>query len=48
MDQDRPIDAETVKALVKSGHQVPPPTDVAIAPTDLTVYDKLLDGEEVA
>jgi hypothetical protein len=48
IDQGQPIAAETVKALVRSGQQVPPATDVAIAPTDLAVYDKLLDGEEVA
>jgi hypothetical protein len=48
IDQGEPIDAETVKALVKSGQQVPPATDVAIAPADLAVYDQLLTGEEVA
>jgi hypothetical protein len=48
IDQGQLIVAENVKALVKSGQQVPPATDVAIAPTDLAVYDKLLDGEEVA
>jgi hypothetical protein len=48
LDQGQPIVAETVKALVRSGQQVPPPTDVAVVPTDLAVYDTLLNGEEVA
>jgi hypothetical protein len=48
IDQGQAIAAETVKALVKSGQQVPPATDVAITPTDLAAYDKLLGGGEVA
>jgi hypothetical protein len=48
IDQGQPIAVETVKALVRSGQPAPPPTEVAIAPADLAVYDTLLTGEEVA
>ena len=48
IDQGRAITVEAVKAIVESGQKLPPPTDVTVAPTDLSAYDKLLDGEEVA
>ena len=46
--EDRSITVEAVTAIVKSGQQLPPPTNVTIAPAHLAEYDKLLDGGEVA
>ncbi len=48
IDLGQPIGFEAVETLVKSGQQLPPPTDVAIAPADLSAYDTLLTKEEVA
>ena len=47
MDAERPVTAESVAALVKSGHTPPPVTEVRIAPVDLSLYDGLLDGCEL-
>lgn len=41
---DEPITAEAVLDIVKSGREVPPPTDVAIPAVDLAAYDALLSA----
>jgi len=48
LDQGQAITVDAVREIVRSGQPLPPPTDVTIPPTDLTEYDTLLGGEEVA
>jgi hypothetical protein len=45
---DAPLTADAVERLVRSGQEPPPVPDVSVEPIDLTAYDRLLVGEEVA
>jgi hypothetical protein len=47
LNQDIPITFEAVDAKVQSTQQPPPATQVYVEPVDLSMYDKLLDFEEV-
>ena len=42
------MDRLAVEALVRSGQELPSVTEVSVEPVDLTAYDVLLAGEEVA
>ena len=41
LNENMPITPETVKEIVVSSQQIPPPTDVPVDPVDLTVFDEL-------
>jgi transposase len=41
------IDSETVEAMVESGLRPPPVTDVKVEQVDLSIYDELLEYQEV-
>ena len=45
---DQPLSADAVETLVRSGQELPPVTEVNVELVDLTAYDVLLAGEEVA
>jgi len=45
---DAPLTAAAVEELVRSGGQIPPPTDVTVEPVNLGAYDVLLASAEVA
>jgi hypothetical protein len=48
LGQAAPLSAAAVEALVRSGQELPPPTEVMVEPVDLAAYDLLLATEEVA
>jgi hypothetical protein len=41
------IDSETVEAMVESGLRPPPVTDVKVEQVDLSIYDELLEYQEL-
>jgi hypothetical protein len=47
LNQEEPIDAMVVKALVLSGQEIPPVTDILVDTVDLSTYDQLLTKQEV-
>ena len=47
IDQETPVTVEGVKRILHSSAAQPQPTDVNIAPVDLSSYDSLLGGQEV-
>ena len=47
LNQEEPIDARVVKALVLSGQEIPPVTDILVDTVDLSTYDQLLSNQEV-
>lgn len=47
LNQEEPIDAMVVKALVLSGQEIPPVTDILVDTVDLSTYDQLLSNQEV-
>jgi len=47
LNQEEPIDARVVKAMVLSGQEIPPITDILVDTVDLSVYDQLLSNQEV-
>ena len=47
MDQDQPISVDAVEAIVLTNQSIPPATDVVMEPVDLSLYDALLQAEEV-
>ena len=47
MDQDQPISVDAVEAIVLTNQSIPPATDVVMEPVDLSLYDALLQVEEV-
>lgn len=47
LNQQEPIDAMVVKALVLSGQEIPPVTDILVDTVDLSTYDQLLTKQEV-
>ena len=47
LNQQEPIDARVVKALVLSGQEIPPVTDILVDTVDLSTYDQLLTKQEV-
>jgi len=48
MDEERPISAEGVEAIVLTDRRIPEPTAVEVGEVDLSVYDKLLTTVEVS
>jgi hypothetical protein len=48
LSSDESLSADAVEALVRSGQELPSVTEVSVEPVDLTAYDVLLAGEEVA
>ena len=48
IDQEEPITLEAVEAMVRSGEQLPPATELTIPKVDLAAYDALLVVREVA
>ena len=47
LNQEEPIDARVVKAMVLSGQEIPPVTDILVDAVDLSAYDQLLSNQEV-
>lgn len=47
LDQEQPIEAGTVEAMVRSAQEIPSITDVLVDAVDLTTYDQLLSQQEV-
>ena len=47
IDQEKPIDAKTVEAMVQRAGEIPPVTDVAVDAVNLNSYDRLLSGQGV-
>ena len=47
LNQEEPIDARVVKAMVLSGQEIPPVTDIVVDAVDLSAYDQLLTNQEV-
>lgn len=47
LNQEEPIDARVVKAMLLSGQEIPPVTDILVDAVDLSVYDQLLSKQEV-
>ena len=45
---DAPLTADAVEKRVRSGQEPPPVPEVSVEPVDLSAYDLLLAGEEVA
>ena len=45
LGNEEPLTAQAVEVLVRSSQNIPPVTDVAVAPVDLTSYDQLLSSE---
>jgi hypothetical protein len=48
MDQGQPISVDAVEAIVLTNQSIPPATDVVIEAVDLSLYDTLLQVEEVS
>jgi len=48
LSSDEPLTAAAVEALVRSADEIHPVPEVSVEPVDLTAYDLLLVGEEVA
>ncbi|MFQ5859325.1 MAG: IS21 family transposase [Anaerolineae bacterium] len=48
LGRDGPLTAAAVEELVRSGQEIPPATEVTVAPVDLGAYDLLLASAEVA
>ena len=44
LDSNEAISPERVAAIVRSAREIPPPTQVNVAPPDLALYDGLLDA----
>ncbi len=42
LGNEEPLTAKAVEAMVRSAQEIPPATDVVVAPVDLTSYDQLL------
>ncbi len=47
LNQQEPIDARVVKAMVLSGQEIPPVTDILVDAVDLSAYDQLLSNQKV-
>jgi hypothetical protein len=47
LNQEEPIDARVVKAMVLSGQEIPPVTDILVDAVNLSAYDQLLTNQEV-
>lgn len=47
LNQEAPIDARVVKAMVLSGQEIAPVTDILVDAVDLSAYDQLLSKQEV-
>ena len=47
IDGETPVTVEGVKAILHSSEAHAQPTEVNIAPVDLSSYDSLLGGQEV-
>ena len=47
LDQEQPINAGAVEAMVRSAQEIPSITDVLVDAVDLTTYDQLLSQQEV-
>ncbi len=47
IEQEQPISAGAVEAMVRSGQKMQPPTEVEIADVELSVYDGLFGGRAV-
>ncbi len=45
LGNEGPLTAKAVKVMVRSAQEIPPASDVAVAPVDLTVYDQLLGSK---
>ena len=48
INQDKPITFEAIEAMMRSGEQLPPATELTIPEVDLAAYDALLVVREVA
>ena len=47
LNQEESIDARVVKAMVLSGQEIPPVTDILVDAVDLSAYDQLLSNQKV-
>ena len=47
LNQEEPIDARVVKAMVLSGQEIPAVTDIVVDAVDLSAYDQLLSNQKV-
>jgi len=47
LNQEKPIDARVVKAMVLSGQEITPVTDILVDAVDLSAYDQLLSNQKV-
>jgi len=47
LNQEEPIDARVIKAMVLSGQEIPPVTDILVNAVDLSAYDQLLSNQKV-
>jgi len=47
LNQEAPIDARVVKAMVLSGQEIAPVTDILVDAVDLSAYDQLLSKQKV-
>jgi len=47
LNQEEPIDARVVRAMVLSGQEILPVTDILVDAVDLSAYDQLLSNQKV-